>query len=786
MKAALFTFLVLTPYVLWAQCNLTISGQVVASGDLHPVPFATVYEEESKKGELTDENGLFSLTNFCPGHIHLSISHVNHETLRFQLDITTDTTIVISLSENPNMLATITIIGEEEQENVGFAQTALSRSKLDKSSGRSISESLESITGVTSLKTGPGIAKPMIHGLYGNRIRMINNEIRQEGQQWGNEHAPEIDPFSADRLTVVKGAAVVRYGSGAISGAILVEPAELPQDHHLHGEVNFVGMSNGRLGVGAAKIEGGVKGLDILRWRIQGTVKAAGDFHTPDYFLTNTGIRESNFQVTVGTRSPRLITELFYSHFKTTIGILRGSHIGNLTDLDDAIGRDQPFFTNLNFSYDINNPKQKVVHDLFKAKILNYLGDHNYISFIYGFQRNNRQEFDVRRGGRSETPSLDMVLYSNSMDAIWHTDLNSLFTSEFGLRFTNQANNNNPDTGIKPLIPNYDSNVPGAFWIGKYRVSKSEFEVGFGYDYRNLLVKQLDSTNTVVRIPHKYHNYSTSLGVSVPFNNTIRYSGNIGAASRSPSVNELYSNGLHHGAAAIELGDTDLSVEKSIKTIHTLTISKSEKWGFELSGYYHGIEDFIYLKPEGKPRLTIRGAFPVYSYEQTDASLWGIDAGGRVNIATSLYYETSASTVHGYDRTSDKYLINMPADRWKNALSYLIPNIGALNDIEIKITGIQVWEQKRATVNAVDPNDSFGSLLEYNLAVYEDFLPPPGGYFLSEFETGFSLSNGAETIKFHFAVRNIFNISYRDYLNRMRYYADDTGRSFEFRINYSF
>jgi iron complex outermembrane receptor protein len=289
-----------------------------------------------------------------------------------------------------------------------------------------------------------------------------------------------------------------------------------------------------------------------------------------------------------------------------------------------------------------------------------------------------------------------------------------------------------------------------------------------------------------VKPNHEYHNYSGTIGVSVPVSKIIRYNGNVGLATRAPGVNELYSNGLHHGAAAIEEGDPSLQVEKSIKTIHTLTLSSSDKWGLEVSGYYHYMSDFIYLKPQPDPRLTIRGAFPVYKYEQTDANIWGLDIGGRANIVGTLFWETSLSTVHGVDRSNDKYLISMPADRWKNALIYSFAQLGGLKDLEFKISGLQVWTQQRTPMNTVDPSEVFDSVVEYNYAVYEDFLPPPPGYFLLEFEAGFSLLSGTEKLKFHMAIRNLLNVSYRDYLNRLRYYADDTGRSLELRIKYQF
>jgi iron complex outermembrane receptor protein len=98
------------------------------------------------------------------------------------------------------------------------------------------------LAGVTTLQTGSSISKPVIHGLHSNRILIMNNGVRQEGQQWGSEHAPEIDPFIATRLSVVKGAAGVRYGSDAIGGVILVEPEELPFDKSLSGEAECGGI----------------------------------------------------------------------------------------------------------------------------------------------------------------------------------------------------------------------------------------------------------------------------------------------------------------------------------------------------------------------------------------------------------------------------------------------------------------------------------------------------------------------------------------------------------------
>lgn len=113
----------------------------------------------------------------------------------------------------------------------------LSPEELSKTRGRTLGESMKELTGVTTLTTGNSISKPVIHGMHSDRILILNNGIRQEGQQWGSEHAPEIDPFIANKLSVVKGAQSVRYGANAIGGVVLVEPANLPDSSGVNGKL---------------------------------------------------------------------------------------------------------------------------------------------------------------------------------------------------------------------------------------------------------------------------------------------------------------------------------------------------------------------------------------------------------------------------------------------------------------------------------------------------------------------------------------------------------------------
>ena len=145
------------------------------------------------------------------------------------------------------------------------------------------------------IQTGASIAKPVIHGLHSNRILILNNEVRQEGQHGGADHAPEIDPMVADQITIVKGANAVRYGSDALGGVILIAPKKLPYGDGMHGRLLPSFASNGRKSALTASIEGSVPKLHSWAWGVQGTLKRSGDLSTASYLLNNTAAREANF-----------------------------------------------------------------------------------------------------------------------------------------------------------------------------------------------------------------------------------------------------------------------------------------------------------------------------------------------------------------------------------------------------------------------------------------------------------------------------------------------------------
>jgi iron complex outermembrane receptor protein len=181
------------------------------------------------------------------------------------------------------------LVNGKKTENTSQLKGELSAEERAQRNGLSLGDMLKGISGVQSLQTGSSISKPIIHGMHSSRVIILNQGVRQEGQQWGSEHAPEVDPFNSERITVVKGAGSVRYGSDALGGIILMEPKPMRHNPGIGGELHLQSFTNGRSGIASGMLEGKLAKLP-LSVRVQGTLKRAGNLQTPNYYLNNNGL----------------------------------------------------------------------------------------------------------------------------------------------------------------------------------------------------------------------------------------------------------------------------------------------------------------------------------------------------------------------------------------------------------------------------------------------------------------------------------------------------------------
>ncbi|MBK5279034.1 MAG: cobalamin receptor protein, partial [Bacteroidia bacterium] len=607
----------------------------------------------------------------------------------------------------------------------------------------------------------------------------------------GAEHGPEIDPFIASNIVVIKDASAIKYGTDALGGVVVVNPPDLPEKSGLGGSVNTIVQSNGRSGTFSGLLEGGIKKYDGWGWRVQGTAKRIGDFKTPTYHLTNTGIKELDFSGATGYHAKKYGIEVFYSHFQTQLGILQGTSISNLDDLVAAMEREPPQYTS-GFGYTISEPRQEVSHNLVKLNghIETEKGEWR---IQYGFQNNNRKEFDIRKAGLSQIPSIDLQLNTHTVETEYEiiNDNNSFCVGGTGMI---QDNANISGTQRIPFIPNYTNLSAGVFAVSTFQIHRWAVDFGARYDYRTYNVAGYDYKNTLYKANLFFQNASATFGASIPLNKKQSYSINVSSAWRPPHVAELYSLGTHQSAAAIEYGlllndstnevmnidDVSFKVENALKWVNTYQYN-SDRFKVEVSGYINYIFNYIYLRPTGITQ-NVRGAYPYFRYTQTDASFLGIDFSGIWQLQPRLKVSSKMSLLRATDEGNNDYLVFIPASRIEAAIRFEEPKRYAAKNFFIESKIKYVAKQHRAprvvTVREIqDANEMGMGLFAANSSNF-DFMEAPAGYYLWNLSTGFSLNREKVRYDFRVAAENILNTTYREYTNRFRYYANDIGRNY--------
>jgi len=790
--------MVLTPLLGRSQkCKDLLKGQVTDYHSKMPLENATILAVGSFSEVKTDKNGEFAIPNLCPGTYQLEVSHPECSTVLVNVKVDGATRFDIKLEHHLEELDEVNVVGNAVKNKTNSAQEdKLKLATLEQYSSGSLGDVLKELGGVSSLNTGSNIVKPTIHGLNGSRVLILNDDVRMQDMEWGDEHAPNVDINSAGSVSVIKGASALQYGGNAIGGVIVMEQAKVPAKDTLYGKTLLNGVSNGRGGTIASEL---TKAFE-KGWFVkgQGSFKRLGDHEAGDYVLSNTGVKEIGASLQFGKRQFTWGWNARYSYFNTEIAILRASHIGNVDDLIRAINSPQPQ-TILEFTYDLQNPKQKVTHHLGKIKFYKRFEGLGKWTLQYDFQKNHRFEFDIRRGGRSNRASVDLELTTHTLTTDFKWDAKETYQIHTGLLGRYQENFASPDTGVRRLIPDYDKLDFGFFVIGEYQINdqlllegalRYDFtnidakkfyrtsrwlERGYDSEFQDLIIDDL-GTQLLVNPVFDYHNVSATLGSNFSLSNRSNLKINYALSQRAPDPSELFSDGLHHSAARIELGDLRFDSETSHKTTASFEQYFND-WGFTLEPYINWVRDFILIEPTDV-EFNNRGAFPLWEYRQTHARLLGLDVKLYANLTKQLRTEHRFSLVKGRDVKNDLPLINIPAAHFRNKITFTQQK---WKNFEVTLESKYVLRQNEVPENITvfSPRRQQEVLLEINA--------PPDAYHLlgltSKME--FPLGNGTK-LTTSLVTNNLLNTNYRDYLNRQRLFADDLGRNLIIQLKFNY
>jgi iron complex outermembrane receptor protein len=730
----------------------------------------------------TDEAGRFTLQGLCPGKATLEVERIDCIPARRTITIQGYTSIEVELTLAGTELVEIT--DKAPPPPSMRAATLLSGAALERKRGRGFSDTLAEVPGVSQLRSATGVAKPIIRGQFGRRLLLLVDSVRHRAQEWGLEHAPEIDPFIADRITVVRGAGGVRYGPDAIGGAVLVEPPDLRREPGYAGEAHVIGTSNGWGGTAAGRLLGATSAASRVRglaWQLEGSAKRLAAARAPDYALDNTGALEWNAGVTAGYTRGAGEHRLSYRHYQARLGVCTCLRLANADEFFAQLDRGRPIDADLySAELGIDRPYQTVAHDLALARSRWDWRGVGMVTGTYSFQHDLRREYDVVRQAttgaqfnfRLVTHELELLLEHNPihLDEHWH------LRGAAGLVGVGQIH----DYAGLPLVPGYRS-AGGAVYLAERLVGHDlEVEAGLRYDFvaRTAEIAREDFLRLVrsgqlaedacgagspdpVACASRYHTLTASLGALRRFGKALSAKLELSTASRAPNPDEQYLNGTAPTFPVLGLGKPDLAPETTYSTSATVTYQHPRVTA-EASAYGNLIADYIYFAPALDENgnaifdVLVRGAFPRFTTRPVDALFYGADGGIAVTPHPRVELGGQVSIVRAKNVRDDSYLVFVPADRFRGAVTLHAPDGWGLRKTFLSVAGTYVARQRR-----------------YDLMA--DFAAPPAAYVQLGAELGTETTAAGQTLRFALQGQNLTNARYRDYTSLLRYFADEPG-----------
>lgn len=812
-KLILIMMMSLLPFVGWAQLG-EVSGKVLNSEGA--IPFVNIILEGNKIGTVTDQNGEFELKNIPVGNYNLKVSYTGYKTFEKEVAVLKDRAIKLQivLQGNNQELDAIVITGVAQKTLVRenpIAVSIISQEKIKQTVESNIVDVLVANTpGLNVVKTGSNISKPFIRGLGYNRVLTLYDGIRQEGQQWGDEHGLEVDDYNIDRAEVIKGPSSLMYGSDAIAGVVsLFTKVPKYNDGQIKG--NFISeyqINNGLIGNGLRLDYND----DNFVFALRGSYRMAKNYRNSiDNWVYLTNFKETNFSVLAGYKSAKGYTNLNFTLYDSEQGIPDGSRDSisrKFTkqiyedDLDSDENRSIVSDKELN-SYKIPDLSQHIQHYRLFLHSFYELGEGN-IDILLAGQQNIRREYNHP----TQPKQAGMFVKLNTLNYSFRYNVPKLSNLDIAVGINGMAQNNKNLIATDFPIPNYGLFDFGTFAYVKWKKENWTVSGGLRYDLRNEkwndfyisenpetgFDRQTNAEDQNAELPFPafkktFQDVNASIGTTYKISEEISLKANIGRAFRAPNITELASNGLDPGAHIIYLGDRNFNPEISLQ--EDIGISASFLgWSAELNVFNNNIKNYIFLNAvpdeNGNPLVDNQGN-RTYKYQQTKAQIFGGEFWLSIHpeILEGLRFDNSVSLVNGYNRASEfkregndgEYLPLIPPLNWRSNVSYNI-------------------SLKRNTVKSITPK--FGH--EYS-APQNQYLglnnteTHTSSYIL--FNLGFSTDifySKNNNTQFLVHVNNLFDKAYQSHLNRLKYFEDydngngiyDMGRNITFKLIFAF
>ena len=784
---ALFIILFFSNHLLFAKNRDkgTLSGKVTDNKTGKPIEGVSITITDVKLGTSTNEEGLFNISNIVEGKHLVEISHLGYSTIAEYIFINGETrkdfSLVQSIIEN-NAVVVFGINKAAKLKKLPFQVSIMNKEELLQSSSTNLIESITKKPGISSISSGPAVSKPIIRGLGYNRVLTINDGVRQEGQQWGDEHGIEIDESSVSKIEVLKGPASLIYGSDAMAGVINIISSVPIQANLLKINAGSNLQSNNHLRSLNGNIAANKNGVSF---NIYGSIKEAADYKNKyDGHVFNSNFNEHNFGGYIGYNGTWGFAHFMLSRFNLITGLVEGERdsLGFFVKNIPGIGLTRANQNDFN-SVNPTTPFQHIIH--FKvASDNNFNIGKNRLNLNIGWQQNQRQEFSNPENLNERALFFDLKTLTYTSQFIF-MEKNG-WKNSIGINGMSQKNTN---LGIEQIIPNYLLFDIGGNIFTQKEFKKLTISGGVRLDNRVLNASSLmDSSFTKGEAFKKqFSNFSGSIGLTFPLHKTLDLKANIARAFRAPSIPELASNGAHEGTNRYEYGDIYLKSEISTQADISLEWNK-EHFSLNLAGYYNHFSNFIYYRKlqslNGNDSVVQSNgqSYLAFKFDQQKVNMAGFEFSLDVHPHPLdwLHFENTFSYVRGLFTSAiegTKNLSFVPAPQLITQIKADRKKIGKVFKNGYALLEIQ---------NTFSQNNIF-------TAYHTETITP--GYCLVNAGFGAEIlsKKNIQLLGIYFSANNITDVAYQNHLSRLKYTAENLatgrmgvfnmGRNFSLKIN---
>jgi iron complex outermembrane receptor protein len=790
--------------LVYAQNALT--GTVISAKSRLPVYAASVSINDLKLTVLTDTSGKYAFKNLPNGNFIVQVQSVGYKSAVQDIPFTSAAVKDFQLQEN--------IVEENEVVVTGMSKAtkikrnplpiiSISHAAMLSNINTNIIDAITKVPGVTAVTTGPNVSKPYIRGLGFNRILTLYDGVRQEGQQWGDEHGIEVDQYSIDRVEVIKGPASLSYGSDALAGVINLIPTQPAPEGKIIGDLTTEYQANNGMLGGSAMLGGTKNGFE---WMGRFSDKAATNYQNKvDGRVYGTAFKETDGNVYLGTHGRWGFSHLSFSVFDDTQKIPDGSRDSATGKFTKQITEDdifRPIVSDEELkSYAITGTYQHVRHYRLYSNNSFTLGKAGRLGINLAYQNSHRQEFSHPE--ELNIPGLDLNLNTYNYDVKYFAPEVNGWNFTFGVNGMYQKNA--VEKGTEFIIPSYHQFDIGPFAYLKKTVNKIDIAGGLRYDSRQFTGDQLYTMPNALtgfdtpvsdtagadfhfgNTKHHYQGLSGSAGFTYNANSKLSFKFNVARGYRAPDIAEISSDGVHPGTNSYQIGGDNFKPEFSLQEDLGMVYA-TKHLVFNLSLFNNTITNYIF----NQKLLTASGADSViiapnqtFKFQQGKANLYGGEMNIDIHPVRNLHFENSFSAVYALNKShlngkvlndSSKYLPSIPPFHGLSELRF---------DINCKEHHIVNGFIKAQLVYYTTQNRVY-------LTDNTETVTP--GYTLFNFGLGTGISNKAGKTMFnvYLMANNLFNVSYYDHLSRLKYFVSEAdplrgihnmGRNFSFKVD---